>query len=197
VRLPPVETTQLLAWPGKIQRINFAREDIWVLINTFIADGERAARVLADRHRLPIKLVHIENALFEGFSLDDTADLLGLNLTRDSMLLALEEYDFRKFFPVVLAKVFFEDSIIPPGAPQKLEEKWVRHHGQLWQINRNDADPWPSNPHAHNLESGYKLDLSTGKLFFKTRDVGERVSRKDLLAIREKAGPIDLPPLLV
>jgi hypothetical protein len=160
--------------------MNLARADIGALINTFIADAEG-----------------VENALFESFSLGDTADLLGLNLTRDSMLLALEGYDFRKFFPVVLAKVFFEDSIIPPSAPQKLEEKWVRHHGQLWQINRNDADPWPSNPHAHNLESGYKLDLSTGKLFFKTRDVRERVSRKDLLAIREKAGPIDLPPLLV
>jgi hypothetical protein len=136
--------------------MNLARADIGALINTFIADAEG-----------------VENALFESFSLGDTADLLGLNLTRDSMLLALEGYDFRKFFPV------------------------VRHHGQLWQINRNDADPWPSNPHAHNLESGYKLDLSTGKLFFKTRDVRERVSRKDLLAIREKAGPIDLPPLLV
>src|SRR6266404_2319444 len=97
---------------AKMQSMNLEREDIGALINTFIANGECTARLLADRHRLPIKLAHVENGLFETFSLDDTADLLGLELTRDSMLSALEGYDFRKFFPVVLGTVFFEHSII-------------------------------------------------------------------------------------
>jgi hypothetical protein len=146
---------------------------------------------------LSIECGHVENALVEVLALDDSTDLLDLDLKRDEILLTVEDYDFLKLFPVLLAEVVFEKSIIPPSAPQRLEEQRVRHHGQIWQINLNDADPFPSNPHAHNLESGYKMDLSTGRLFLGRRDVGEKVSRKELLAIRKKARHPSLPPLLI
>jgi hypothetical protein len=171
--------------------------NISTLIRTFLAEARTAARLLTNRHGLSIKCEHVENALVETLALRDSTDLLGLDLKRDEILSTLEEYDFRKFFPMLLAEVVFEKSIIPSTAPQRLEEQRVRHHGQVWQINLNDADPFPSNPHAHNLESGYKMDLSTGRLFLKRRDVGEKVAQKDLLAIRKKARHPKLPPLLV
>jgi hypothetical protein len=177
--------------------MNLARDDISTLINDFIVEAQAAARALSDRDGLSIESEHVENALVETLALDDSTDLLCQQLKRDKILLILEAYEFRKFFPVRLAEVVFEESIIPSSVPQRLEEQRVRHHGQVWQINLNDADPFPSNPHAHNLQSGYKMDLSTGRLFLGRRDVGEKVSRKDLLAIRKKAHHPCLPPLLV
>jgi hypothetical protein len=177
--------------------MNLAHEDISALINIFVTEAQAAARSLAARHGLSIKCGHVENALVETLALGDSTDLLGLHLKRDDILSTLGPYDFRKFFPVLLAEVVFQRSIIPSSAPQRLEEQRVRHHGQVWQINLNDADPFPSNPHAHNLESGYAMDLSTGRLFLRRRDVGEKIPRKDLLAIRKKARHPSLPPLLV
>jgi hypothetical protein len=96
---------------------------------------------------------------------------------------------------VSLAEATFEKSILPLGVPRRLLEQRVRRHGEVWQINRNDADPFPSNPHAHNLESGVKMDLGTGELYLKGRALGKKVQRKDLLAIREKVTGVNLPPL--
>jgi hypothetical protein len=175
--------------------MKYAHEDIATLINTFVEQAEAVARLLADRHGLPIGCAHVQNALVETLALDDSTELLDLRLTKAKILSALEQYDFRKLFPVLLAEVTFEHSILPPGVPRKLVEQRVRHRGEVWQINQNDADPFPSNPHGHNLESGHKLDLSTGELYSKRRAVGRKIPRKDLLAIREKATGVNLPPL--
>ena len=127
--------------------------------------------------------------------MDRSTDLLSLDLTANAILAKLAEYDFQKFFPILLAEIPFDDSILPAGIPRRLVEQRVRRHGQVWQINQNDADPFPSNPHAHNVGSGHKLDLGTGELFFGRRSVGKKISRKDLVAIREQVANLDLPPL--
>jgi hypothetical protein len=44
-------------------------------------------------------------------------------------------------------------SPIPGGTLRRLDEVTVKRDGHVWRIHRNDADPFPSNPHAHNLES--------------------------------------------
>jgi hypothetical protein len=59
-------------------------------------------------------------------------------------------------------------------------------------ITKNDGDPFPSNPHAQNIESGLKLDLSTGELYFKRQSTGKSISRKDLAFIRTKAAEKDV-----
>lgn len=41
----------------------------------------------------------------------------------------------------------------------------VKAAGAVWYIHRYDADPFPSNPHAHNAEQNVKLDLSNGKCY--------------------------------
>lgn len=95
----------------------------------------------------------------------------------------------------LLGEVEFPESPIPSRCRRRIDEKTIKRDGCIWRIYKNDADPFPSNPHAHNVESGLKLDLSNGRLFFKRTDTGKSISRKDLLFIRselEKNG-ITLP----
>jgi hypothetical protein len=97
----------------------------------------------------------------------------------------------------VLCEVEFEVSPIPDGVMRRLEEVTIKRDGCIWRIHMNDADPFPSNPHAHNIESGLKLDLSNGDLYFHNRPSGKRISRKDLQFIRHQAKTkgISLPAL--
>jgi hypothetical protein len=164
-------------------------------ISIFLQAGEAAAQAITQRRNLPVECGHIENALVEVLSLRRSTDLLPLGLTANAIVTKLGEYDFRKFFPVLLAEIPFEESILPVGIPRRLVEQRVRRHGQVWQINQNDADPFPSNPHAHNVELGYKLDLGTGDLFLGRQSVGKKISQKDSIAIRECIAHLDLPPL--
>jgi hypothetical protein len=97
----------------------------------------------------------------------------------------------------LLAEIEFEQSPIPDGTLRRLDEVTIKRDGCVWRIHKNDTDPFPSNPHAHNLESGLKLDLSSGGLYLGTRDTGKRISKKDLNFIRTEATlkHITLPPL--
>lgn len=97
----------------------------------------------------------------------------------------------------LLAEIEFEQSPIPDGTFRQLDEVTIKRDGCIWRLHKNDADPFPSNPHAHNLESGLKLDLSSGGLYLGTRDTGKKVSKKDLDFIRTQAAlkNITLPPL--
>ena len=49
-------------------------------------------------------------------------------------------------------------------------EKDYRVGGDVWRVNKNDADPYPSRPHAHCIAGkqrfvGCKLHLGTRQLF--------------------------------
>ena len=56
----------------------------------------------------------------------------------------------------------------------------------IWIIHKYDAAPFPSNPHAHELGSGLKLDLSNGKCYRKKLQV-HTIKKKDLIKIRNQA----------
>jgi hypothetical protein len=71
--------------------------------------------------------------------------------------------------------------------------------GQIWVIHKYDLDPFPSNPHAHDLEQNIKLDLSNGDCF-RVRTYLHTIRRKDLLALRQAAQQVyegELPLLQV
>lgn len=87
-------------------------------------------------------------------------------------------------------------SPIPDRCRIRLDEVTVRKEGRVWRINKNDPDPFPSDPHAINIESGLKMDLSTGDLYYK-RQYQRTVQRKHFLDLRtrfEEKG-VSLPPL--
>jgi hypothetical protein len=169
-------------------------EDISTLLNAFVCDAEAVAHLLARRYGLPIASGHVENALVQQLGLNASTELLDFQWTQETILSALANYNLQKFFPTLLAEVRFQSSVVPPGVIRRLVEQTVRRHGEVWRIYQNDADPFPSDPHGHNVESGHKLHLGTGELFLKSQPVG-RISRKDLLAIRSQLVNFALPTL--
>lgn len=86
----------------------------------------------------------------------------------------------------LLGEIEFPESPIPSQCRRNINEVTVKGDGCIWRIHQNDEDPFPSNPHAHNIESGLKLDLSNGRLFFKSKYTGKSISRKNLLYIRSE-----------
>jgi hypothetical protein len=99
----------------------------------------------------------------------------------------------------LLCEVEFEVSPIPDRIMRDFNEVSVKRDGCIWRIHKNDADPFPSNPHAHNVESGLKLDLSTGALYFRARPTGQNIARRHLDFIRTQAAArgVSLPALAV
>jgi hypothetical protein len=69
------------------------------------------------------------SALVEVLGRDYSTDLLPLDVTANEMAARLGGYDFHKFFPILLAEIPFEDSILPAGIPRRLVEQRVRRHG--------------------------------------------------------------------
>jgi hypothetical protein len=163
-------------------------------IKTVLAQTSAVARTLKDVTGLSIESAHVENALMDVLSLRDSVDLIDIDLTEERMIAMLKDYDFRRFFPVVIGKMNFRRSIIPRSVPRFLFEARVRRNGEVWEFHKNDADPFPSNPHGHNMKNRLKLHLGTGELFKKKQRMG-KISRKDLIAIREALWGFDLPPL--
>lgn len=41
----------------------------------------------------------------------------------------------------------------------------VKSKGAIWRINKNDADFFPSDPHADRVDKPEKLDLYNGKVY--------------------------------
>lgn len=87
-------------------------------------------------------------------------------------------------------------SPIPDRCKRKLDEVTVKKDGYIWRIQMNDSDPFLSNPHAHNVESGLKLCLSTGGLYYKRKKV-QTMNKKHFLDLRNKiiGTRIQLPDL--
>ena len=119
-------------------------------------------------------------------------DLWDIQLDYDEALSLLLEFDFR----ILKEKIETGEDIIPKEYLLQFKAQ-IKAKGLIWIINKYDADPFPSNPHAHELGNNIKLDLSTGKCY-KRKVYIHTLSKKDLLHIRNKAMNrvgIDLPPL--
>lgn len=99
-----------------------------------------------------------------------------------------------KELPEVIGCAEFEESILHENGSNIAFDEFVKSQGEQWFIHKHDADPFPSNPHAHNYQKGLKLHLGNGKLYSGTKLVG-RLRKKSFLALREKVKYIDLPDL--
>jgi hypothetical protein len=81
-------------------------------------------------------------------------------------------------------------------------EKDYRVRGEVWRVHKADADPFPSNPHAHCVGGadrfiGLKLHLGTGELYRGSQPIGQRLSPKSfdrlIVLIQPKFPDIRLP----
>ena len=130
--------------------------------------------------------IDIQAALVEVLDLKEPMDVLSQELTEDDIVRLLKDFDFDKLRPEILGEIELDESVIPDGIPQLLTEVTIRSNGEQWRIHQNDADPFPSNPHAVRLGDGMKLDLSNGCLYRKKQCLG-RIKYKHLLLIHQKA----------
>lgn len=144
----------------------------------------------------------VECALVEVLNLDQTADLLDAELDSTRIGSLLSTYDFQRLHPESLCTVELEESIIPPGVPILLTEVKIKQRGEIWFVYKNDADPFPSNPHAHNYDRGLKMHLGNGDLYSgRRRTPCGNVGRRRLLELRNRVNQVNakilLPPLTI
>jgi hypothetical protein len=96
----------------------------------------------------------------------------------------------------VIARIVLQESILPTSCPRDLDEVRIKFRGEIWEIHQNDADPLPSNPHAH-MGRSTKLDLRNGDLYNKALFLNDWIKKKDLEELRtlfEKKG-VRMPDL--
>ncbi|MCZ7885390.1 hypothetical protein [Agrobacterium salinitolerans] len=163
----------------------------------YIAASEKVRPILSEKHGRTIGSDELQNALCRVLGIGElnSLDLLDHSLTADKMLELLKDSDFTPVQVLYTVELSDEDGIIPEYTTLVLLEKVVKVKGEKWEIHRYDADPWPSNPHAHNYASRLKMHLGTGELFDNNRRSKGRIAAKKLAAIREEltAAGITLP----
>jgi len=95
---------------------------------------------------------------------------------------------------IILAKFTLKKPIIRIKSSRLLlKEILIKFQGEVWEIHLNDKDPFPSNPHAHNVDRGWKLNLSNGEIFDKSRHLRQTLSTKELKDFRNRAGKLKRP----
>ena len=166
------------------------------LLVAYIRESDKAMMELNKTSDNEISAYDIQKALADELSLDDEFELLGKELTSEQIFNILSNYDFKKYKPIKLLEVHVEDTILPDVIELRLVEAQFKHLGEIWVVHKNDADPFPSNPHAHCYEKGLKLHLGNGKLYLGAKHVS-KVSKKKFIALRSKMSNINLPELSI
>ncbi|HHF3044328.1 hypothetical protein WMQ59_22555 [Vibrio diabolicus] len=96
--------------------------------------------------------------------------------------------------PVIEEVVYLDESAIPCDTERAIEEELVKFKGERWVIHKNDADPFPSSPHAHNYEARLKLHMGNGDLYNGTELVG-KMNKKSFIKLRNSFKKVQLPTL--
>lgn len=164
-------------------------------INQYIKDSEEAIKNLSN-NVLSITSHDIQNALVDVLDLNCSTDLLYMDLPATKIIKLLSSFDFSKYHPEILCEVILDETIVPSDIPISLTEQTVRAKGEVWRIHKNDADPFPSNPHAHNYPKNLVAHLGNGDLYRKTMFLG-RLKKKDLENLRGLIKNVSLPSLEV
>ncbi len=95
----------------------------------------------------------------------------------------------------LIDQIKLKNSLLPSKVIGRLDEQRIKINGEVWDIYKYDADPRPSNPHAHNADSGVKMDLSNGRQYLNSIEIG-KINQKQLKVFRSLVNPnIPLPPL--
>lgn len=167
-------------------------------LSKYLKEAEKVKNILSKKLNLDISDLDFQIALGSVLGLDEykSTRVIEYDLTAEQMLEKLDSYEFN--FPEEIESIEFEESILPDDVPRRLDEEEIKNKGEIWVIHKNDKDPLPSNPHAHNKETGYKLHLGNGDLYTsKNKPLDRKISKKHLIDIRDKVKNIVLPTLLV
>ncbi|MBK7481893.1 MAG: hypothetical protein IPI72_03985 [Flavobacteriales bacterium] len=158
---------------------------------------ELAAATISESRSIRVSVDDVGRALaeLEGFSQNQEVVKYVLDHGL-GIIPRLNDFQFANVLGSV--QLLGEDCVFPDGLARSINEKEIKVRGQNWSIHKNDADPFPSDPHAHDYETGLKLDLTNGNLYRKRAFVVS-ITKKKLMAIRTKcvdAGFV-LPPVTI
>jgi hypothetical protein len=139
-------------------------------------------------HSKNIEKQDVFNALFllleSKYDLEWPGDLWDVEMEFNEVLNLLQDYDF----DFVLHEIETPKDIFPDDLLAQYKVK-IKANGLIWFIHNYDPDPFPSSPHAHQIENNIKLDLSNGKCY-KKREYVYSIARKDLVSFRKRASAI-------
>lgn len=154
-------------------------------MNRFSSFIDDLSKKLSTELGKTIKRGDIFNALFLLLSdikdLRWAGDLWNIEITESEIEELLKDFNFD-----ILDKTVLTDNQIFPFNVLYQRRAQIKENGMIWIIHKYDKDPFPSNPHAHCIEHNIKLDLSNGK-YFRNKSLLGKLSKKDLISIREKA----------
>ncbi|WP_142785196.1 hypothetical protein [Changchengzhania lutea] len=141
-----------------------------------------------------ITIENIYDALYlelkEKYNFEHPTQLWDIDADFEKLKKILSNFDFKTvLFPVETSRNLIpKDYLVGYKISIKLKNL-------KWRIHKYDLDPFPSNPHAHLIDSNIKMDLTNGKCY-KRKKYTHTISKKELLKIREKAQiNFELPPL--
>lgn len=78
------------------------------------------------------------------------------------------------------------DKDIMPDGRIKIIEVLIKTRGDFWTFHKNDNDPFPSEPHGHNKETGEKLDPYTGTIYSKENKPKRKLGHRQLYLVQKK-----------
>jgi hypothetical protein len=161
----------------------------------YIAASGAARVILAELNDLELTALDVQNALAEVLNVtgNPPRKLVENELTTAEIVELLRDFDFHKIHPKFLAEVVLDEPVLP-NLPLLLTEKTVKLSGEVWRIHKNDVDPFPSVPHAHNYAAGVVLHLGTGEIFdTRNRKLLGKIGCKNLLRLRGELERFSLP----
>lgn len=163
-------------------------------LTSYINEMNIAKATISQLKGLELDSMEMQQALCEKLGIDSMqpVELLDKNLVNSHIIELLKDYNFSK--PEILGEIELDESILPEGIPKLLTEQTVKVKGEVWKIHKSDVDPFPSNPHAHNYDSGISLHLGSGE-FFRKRESKGFLDCKKLKLVREKIKEHKLPTL--
>jgi len=162
-------------------------------IEEFYEFKERLSKELTLLLDRPVADRDVMNALYLLYADEDDMEWIGdvwdLDISYDQALAVLRNFDFG----ILTQQIEIEDEAI---LAHFVLNKKVRFKaaGSTWIIHKNDADPFPSNPHAHHAELNQKLDLSNGNCY-KKKQFLFKIPEKPFLRIRKRAKEVYKGPL--
>jgi hypothetical protein len=107
--------------------------------------------------------------------------VLDMDMNFESLLGRLRTFDF-----ALLREAIFTDAELTEDIVLYQRKVQIKSHGIVWKIHLYDADPFPSQPHAHQIDENIKLDLSNGRCY-RVKQYLKTLPRKALLEIRDQA----------
>lgn len=125
------------------------------------------------------------------FALKLSLEFYDKPITQAEIDYVIDNYDFNQ----IRNEITFDFKV--PDEIEELETKVkIKSKGKVFIIHKNDADYFPSNPHAHWIDSNLKIDLSNGKCYHIRKHI-YTLSKKEFIDLRAKATDlgVELPEL--